>query len=118
MFWSWGSGHPSAPVARSVLAVDQQSPDTVYAAYQTTAGFYKSVDGGAHWTPANAGLPQTPFFSMIIDPSNGSTVYAGAAPGLFKSTDGGGSWTALSNGLPQSPFCYSLSISAGTPATI
>ncbi|HXH94352.1 MAG TPA: hypothetical protein VNN25_22435 [Thermoanaerobaculia bacterium] len=113
-FGSVGSGLPSAAAAVSVLAVDPQSPDTVYAAYQTNVGVYKSVDGGAHWTPANTGLPQAIVFSMVIDPSNGSTLYAGSAPGLFKSTDGGGSWTALTNGLPSSPFCYSLSISAGT----
>src|SRR5664279_180702 len=37
-FGSVGSGLPSAPAAVSVLAVDPRSPDTVYAAYQTTAG--------------------------------------------------------------------------------
>lgn len=113
-FGSVGSGLPSAPAAVSVLAVDPQSPDTVYAAYQTNVGVYKSVDGGAHWTPANSGLPQAFLYSLIIDPSNGSTLYAGAAPGLFKSTDGGGSWTALTSGLPASPYCYSLAISGGT----
>lgn len=58
-FGAYGSGLPSGV---SVLAVDPQTPDTVYAAYGTSAGVYKSVDGGAHWTAANSGLTGTFFF--------------------------------------------------------
>lgn len=117
-FDSVGSGLAPSPSAAQVLAVDPQNPAIVYAGFHTTVGVYKSTDGGAHWTAANSGLPQVLIFSLLIDPTNTSTLYASAAPGLFKSTDGGGSWTALSNGLPPSPYGYSLSMGAGSPLTL
>ncbi len=117
-FGSIGLGLPPSAAAVSVLVTDPQNPDIVYASYQTNVGVYKSIDGGGHWAAANSGLDQTLFYSLIIDPSNGSTLYAGGSPGIFKTTDGGTTWTAMTNGLPQSPYCYSLSISAGAPSTV
>jgi photosystem II stability/assembly factor-like uncharacterized protein len=117
-FGNYGTGLPSPVSAVSALAVDPQSPDTVYASYLTSAGVYKSVDGGAHWTAANSGLTATVYYSLIIDPSNNSTLYVGGGPGIFRSTDGGASWAPLTNGLPPSPYCYSLSISPGSPSTV
>lgn len=117
-FANVGAGLPSSPSAVSALAIDPLRPDTVYAAYQTSAGVYKSVDGGGHWTAANSGLTSTAYFSMVIDPSNGSTLYVAGTTGLFKTTDGGNSWTPLTNGLQASGYVLSLSISAGPPSTI
>ena len=117
-FGNVGSGLPSPASAVTVLAVDPQTPDTVYASCGTSAGVYKSVDGGAHWTAANSGLTSTYYYAMIIDPSSNTTLYVGANSGVFKSTDGGASWTSITNTLPPSPSCYSLAISTGSAPTV
>ncbi len=63
-------------------------------------GIYLSTDAGSTWT--NKGLANTYVISSIlIDPSNSNTIYAGTMGnpfdtdnnrGLYKSTDGGTSW--------------------------
>ena len=56
---------------------------------------------GTNWQAINSGL--TPFgfvLALALDPSNPSTLYAGAdGGGVFKSTDMGANWTAINNGL-------------------
>ncbi len=57
--------------------------------------------------PAAAGLDEWssngPFGgtvnTLVIDPQNPSTLYAGTDAGVFKSTDAGGQWTAVNQGL-------------------
>jgi len=39
--------------------------------------------------------------SIVIDPSDPSTLYAGAFGGIFKSTDGGRTWDVLNDHLPH-----------------
>jgi len=57
-------------------------------------GLAKSIDGGEHWTfPASAGLERST--SLVIDPSNPSTVYAINGAGVSKSFDGGETWTLV-----------------------
>ncbi|SPE37320.1 conserved exported hypothetical protein [Candidatus Sulfopaludibacter sp. SbA6] len=85
----------------AALAFDPNTPDTVYAAYSTfTSGTqnytYKSVDGGATWTgidgTGDLGLPDAPVSSILVDPLNPTTIYAGADLGVFVSLDGGATW--------------------------
>jgi hypothetical protein len=112
-FGSAGSGFPAFTSVAS-LNVDPQNADTVYAALLSTAGVYKSTDGAAHWSAANSGLTASAYYSLAIDPSNNSVLYAGPGPGrIFKTTDAGASWTELTNGLGNS-FYRSMSISAST----
>ena len=61
-------------------------------------GLFKSTDGGASWnpiTPLYLGTSPSPVYSIVIDPSSPSTLYAGSGGVIFKSTDGGGSWTTI-----------------------
>ena len=56
--WTASNIDPAVFVV-TVVAVDPQTPTTVYAG---TSGFdvwgvFKSVDGGIHWNPSNAGFP-------------------------------------------------------------
>jgi photosystem II stability/assembly factor-like uncharacterized protein len=93
-FGSTGSGFPAATSVMA-LVLDPQNADTVYAALLSNAGVYKSTDGAAHWSAANSGLTASAYYSLLIDPSNSSVLYAGAGPGrIFKTTDGGASWTS------------------------
>jgi photosystem II stability/assembly factor-like uncharacterized protein len=99
---TWNLLSPSLGAA--VLAIDPQSPDTLYAGLQT-GGVARSTDGGQTWLPADAGLPATssgtaPVIALEIDPVDTATLYA-ATPvsGVFKSVDAGASWTPLGTGL-------------------
>jgi hypothetical protein len=87
------------------LAVDPQSPDTLYA--WNGKGLFKSTDGGASWDQLREGIVS----SLKVDPLNPSTLYGvlndesvvyltGDKPGIYKSTDAGVSWSAVNSGLP------------------
>lgn len=69
------------------LAIDPQQPTTLYAGsgVGTFDGVYKSTDGGASWTPHNAGLTQDAciIFTLAVDPHNSTLVYAGTGRGVF-----------------------------------
>jgi photosystem II stability/assembly factor-like uncharacterized protein len=82
----------------SALAVDPQSPQTVFAG-TPGAGLFKSTDGGDSWQPLPNGLRSTPFVSLAIAATDPQTVYAGSGLGVFKTTDGGASWRAVNEGL-------------------
>lgn len=62
----------------------------------------KSVDNGATWAPANAGLLNTRVTSITISPNFAldSTLFASTlGGGVFKSVDGAVSWTPMNTGL-------------------
>jgi hypothetical protein len=63
----------------------------------------KSVDGGANFVNADAGLPMSAAGSPVIDPSNPSTLYVTSSDSLYKSINGGSSWSKVGNGLPGGP---------------
>jgi photosystem II stability/assembly factor-like uncharacterized protein len=116
-FGGAGSGFPAA-TSVTALVIDPQNADTIYSSLLSSAGVYKSTDGAAHWSAANSGLTASAYYSLAIDPSNGSVLYAGPGPGrIFKTTDGGGSWTELTNGLGTS-FYQSIAISTAPPTII
>lgn len=70
-----------------------------------TGGVCRSADGGMTWTVSSvANLASVE--ALVIDPSDSSTLYAGAAPyvatgtgGVFRSADGGQTWTPVGSGL-------------------
>lgn len=64
-----------------------------------SGGVFKSMDGGASWSPSSAGLTRSFIRSLAIDPAAPSTLYAGTAGGVFKSMDGGGSWSNNASAL-------------------
>lgn len=107
------SGLPAGGVLGSI-AIDPQTPSTLYAGFsgnlgnigygQPPAGIFRSVDGGASWISISSALePGYYAASLAIDPHSPSTLYAGGlSPNhgpefvseILKSTDGGTSWTA------------------------
>jgi hypothetical protein len=55
-------------------------------------------------------------YTLAIDPTTPTTLYAGTAfSGLFKSTDGGSTWRAVNTGLPTGSI---LVIDPLTPTTL
>jgi photosystem II stability/assembly factor-like uncharacterized protein len=98
------------------LAIDPQTPSTVYAA-TAFRGILRSTDGAQNWTPRNTGLlpstlPGPQITALGIDPQRPPTLFAGISVwdgqthgGLFKSVDGAMTWHATglqTNGVPIS----------------
>jgi hypothetical protein len=78
-------------------------------------GLFKTIDGGATWTPFNQGLENVTILSLAIAPRGPETLYAGTTSGLFRMIAArpvlslnsaqyciGNSWTLkVSNGVPD-----------------
>jgi photosystem II stability/assembly factor-like uncharacterized protein len=80
---------------------------------QFTGGVAVSTDGGHHWQPSNAGLPDDSITHILLDPSSPAgnrTLYACAfGRGVYKSTDNGKSWTQKNNGIAgDEPFAWRI----------
>ena len=97
------------------LAIAPGVPQTVYVG--SGGGVFKTTDGGATWKGANGGLfgkkttvAETTadrthrmlegyVYSLVVDPGDSKTVYAGTwSRGLLKTTNGGASWQRLAPG--------------------
>jgi photosystem II stability/assembly factor-like uncharacterized protein len=82
------------------LLIDPNNPTNLYT--WNGDGLFRSTDEGATWSQPKPGLPDWYLYSMVIDPQNPGTLYAGVCCGglgLIKSTDGGANWTALKTGI-------------------
>ena len=93
------------------LAIDPTAPATLYAAAPVRVGdgggVQKSIDGGGHWSPSNAGLPDGFVAALAVDPKRPGTVYAGFSSscevwGVVKSVDSGAHWAPINTGFPPS----------------
>ncbi|MDT8319400.1 MAG: hypothetical protein RQ826_02615 [Xanthomonadales bacterium] len=93
----------------SLLDIDVNSPDTLYAAmwdHQRLpwdvrsggpgSGLWKTTDGGANWTEIGNGLPeQMGNTGVTVSPADPNRLYAmieAAEGGIYRSDDGGASW--------------------------
>ncbi|MEK6302583.1 MAG: SBBP repeat-containing protein [Acidobacteriota bacterium] len=101
-----------------------RSPDfpTINALQPSFGGktLLKSTDGGASWAAINNGLAGTSWVrSLVIDPANPNTLYAGTEfDGIFKTTDGGGSWLPSGTGVTSPLVVTDLAIDPLTPTTV
>ena len=69
------------------VAIDPQSPDTVYAGTRHLA--WKTSNGGQTWHSIHDGmLDDSDVFSIIVDPKTPARVYASACSGIYKSDNG------------------------------
>jgi photosystem II stability/assembly factor-like uncharacterized protein len=95
------------------LAVDPVDTDVVYAG--NAQGVSKSMDGGVHWQ--RVGLAGQRIQTLVIDPADHRTIYAGSwsedgsATGVHVSTDGGTTWRAVNHNLPADGGVMSLAFS-------
>ena len=114
------AGLPGIAVGVNALAIDPASPSTIYAqAFSSSSpplpGLFKSTDGGESWRAVSSVAWRVT--SLVIDPKQSSTLYAGTSQGVRKSTDGGATWIDSSNGL-RTGLVSSLVINPITPSTI
>lgn len=90
---SWGP--PGARVGFPIdFQVDPRDANRLFAnAYG--GGNFLSSDGGKTWQNASQGYTGAEMNTVIIDPTDAATVYAGSRSGFFKSTTGGADWLPL-----------------------
>ena len=99
------------------LAIAPKNNHVIYAA--SSAGIFKSINAGVSWTHVSNWLQNSttltekatgltlgirataPVYSLSIDPSNNSVVYAVTYLGIFKTDDGGESWISVNDGLEK-----------------
>ncbi|NLG48685.1 MAG: hypothetical protein GX552_01075 [Chloroflexi bacterium] len=84
----------------------------------TDRGVYATRDGGITWQSLGEALHSQVVTSLLIDPANDQTLYAGlAAGGVYRSQDGGQNWSSLGRGLNQIPV-LSLALDEEGPGTL
>ena len=86
-------------------------------ALHTKSPIYKSIDGAANWDNDNYGFNATTITSMVIHPTQPSTVYVGTTTGVFKTINGGRTWTPMNNGLTTRNVT-AMVIDPAAPATL
>ncbi|HEY8020999.1 MAG TPA: hypothetical protein VIH93_07855 [Thermoanaerobaculia bacterium] len=100
------------------LVLDPAFPRTLYASTGLTGRLLKSVDAGASWAPASAGLPADPAFQtgeLAVDPTT-RALYAATNRGLYLSRDQGATWQPLP-GLPG-PLVYAVAADPFRPGVV
>ena len=73
-------------------------------------GISKSVNSGNNWADSHAGIKAFVLNTLITDPNNAATVYAGSWGGLHKSTDSGVTWAAKNSGFASGPVIFGIGV--------
>ena len=117
---SWDVVHPSDGLSVYSIAIDPQTPSTLYAGL---VGFFgvgrvlNSTDGGATWQDTGGSMPGV--VTLAIDPLTPDTLYAGTPFGqVFKSTDAARSWALADEGLSARGFVHEVATDPTTPTTV
>lgn len=78
------------------VAVDPTNPNRVYLGGSPNLVFGISNNGGASFTPSQAGL-HVDSQAIAVSRSSPNVIYFGSDGGIYKSTDSGANWTTLNN---------------------
>ena len=102
----WIEQGPSNFSGRSLaVVIDPTNPQRLWTT-GVGGGIWRSIDGGQTWTAVGDGLPSLAVSTLVLDPNDNKTLYAGtgegyfngdaiAGQGIFKSSDGGTTWSQL-----------------------
>ena len=108
----------------AALAIDPRTTSILFATVEhfwRDAGrrsvVYKSIDAGARWALANAGLPDGGVHVVQFSPHNSTVLYAGTLSGVFKTTDGGKRWNPSNAGIADRSI-HSIVIDGENPETL
>jgi len=85
---TWTDANRGLPSGAPVwtIQIDPRNPDVLFAG-TGGGGAFKSINGGATWTPLSVA---STVFALAIDPQESDTIYAGTdGGGVYRSFDGG-----------------------------
>ncbi|RPJ47792.1 MAG: hypothetical protein EHM21_07985, partial [Chloroflexi bacterium] len=114
----WNGVRYNVPIIYA-LAVDPLHPNRIFAGTRMRylpagslggGGVFRSENGGASWTPVNAGLPGVDLYiyDVYVDAARPGVVYAALHQhGLYRSDNYGNSWYPL-NGTPYAGRAVSV----------
>jgi len=118
----FGSGIPEG--VAEVAAFNPKNSEEIFLAVnnwvpgkQYVGVVMHSRDGGKSWNAAGPGIPETRILSLLLDPTNATTIYAGTEKGIFVSTDASQSWKALSS-QPKTAEVGRLAVSPKAPGRL
>jgi photosystem II stability/assembly factor-like uncharacterized protein len=97
---------PLGPFGGAALALTVD-PTNARVVYATTglSGAFKSIDGGASWTPLQVDDTSA---NVAVDPVHPGTIYVAQSSGpVLKSTDGGAHWTVAARNAANAVFSAS-----------
>jgi len=77
-------------------------------------GLYKSVNGGVSWIKIASNLDWG-YVTLVIDPINTHTIYAGTDNGVYKSTNTGTTWHQMNTGLTDVDIFHVFGIDPQNP---
>lgn len=110
---SWTERLPLPSTAGAIftdIEVDPTNSQTVFVTTgrfregQITGSIFRSTNGGASWTDITANLPNTPTWTIAIDPRTAAATddvyYVGTDVGVYASFDQGTSWFQFGVGMP------------------
>lgn len=89
------------------IVIDPTDTDVIYAG-GVGGGVFKTTDGGASWNATSDDMINIAVASLVMDPEDHLTLYAGTGEGyyngdairglgIFKTTDGGATWSQLAS---------------------
>jgi hypothetical protein len=105
----WGAGFGGQAI-HTVLPHPTDPAQVLVA--MSTGGVYRTVDGGAGWSPGNTGIHARyspdpwPEYGQCVhkvarDPVEADRLYAQVHHGVYRSDDGGSAWQSIAGGLPS-----------------
>jgi photosystem II stability/assembly factor-like uncharacterized protein len=100
------------------LIFDTADPNTVFAA-ASSAGVYKSTDGGLSWRDVSQGLAGLDITALEVAPKNNLLLYAGTYKGrVYKSADNGESWYESGSGIQPEAITYAIEVDPKTSSRL
>lgn len=117
--WSQATGNVPSCGSGRVGSLTIDPTDAQVAFLNECNGAYRTLDGGASWTPLSGGFRQPVWWlsPIAFDPVNAHTLYAAAGAGVIRSTDGGATWSSPTPVLGDAPV-DSVAIDPRNPAVL
>ncbi len=95
--WNQTSGWNPGVGRITSIAIDPSDVNHIIVG-SPTGGVWKSLDGGATWSPLTDNLSNIVVYALTIDPLDSNTYYWGSSFGvIFKSIDAGSTWNEFAD---------------------
>ena len=112
----------------TAIAIHPHDNNTVYIG-GAEGGVWKTTDGGLNWKPLSDFEPALAIGSLVIDPADPNTIYAGTGEqnfnfdayggiGILKSVDAGSTWTVVAGDVFDQQSIGRLAIAPGNSQLI